>query len=69
VEVALIKVQPAGDHIARKKNVLLSVVIEIPDADATAIVNVYDIEGIDGIIFRDPVIKGNPGSGGGNIFK
>jgi hypothetical protein len=69
VEVAFIKVQPARDHITRKKNVLQSIVIKIPDADPAAIINVYDVEGVDGIIFRDPVIKGNPGPGGGNVFK
>lgn len=67
--MAFIEIEFAGDHIARKEDILQTVVIEIADADAAAVVNVDDVERVEGIVFRDLVIESDPGCGGWDVLK
>jgi kynurenine formamidase len=61
MEMSPVQVKPAGDHIAREKNIRKAVVIEIADANPAAVIDVDDIQRVQGITFRNRVVECDTG--------
>ena len=57
------------DHISGKINILLAIIIEIADTYTTTIINIYNIQRIDGIILNNFVVKSDAGMRGRDFFK
>jgi hypothetical protein len=68
-QVALVEVQLVGHHVAGKVNVGPAVVVEVADADAPTVVNVFFRQDVKRVAFGDGVRKVNPGLVGGKQGK
>src|SRR5437868_15333097 len=59
MHVALVEIELIAYFITGEKNILQSVVIEIADGHTSAIIHIFEVQDIDGIIFCNGVGKMN----------
>ena len=62
------EVEPAGNKIARKDEIGVAVPVKVPNTDATTVVDVFEEEDVDGIVFGNGIDKINTSHSGKQVF-
>src|SRR5262249_279458 len=63
-EAAFVEIKSAGYPIAREEDILEAVIVKVADPHTAPVIDVDDVHRVEGIVFRDGIIKGDPCVGG-----
>src|SRR5581483_4005183 len=69
VKMSFVEIQFTGHRIPGEEDIGQAVVVEIPDADPAAVVDVHDVHRVDGVGFGYLVIESDPCAGGRQLFE
>jgi hypothetical protein len=69
LEITLIEIELIGHTIAGKIDIRAPIAVKVTDAYAAAIVQVGHVEGIDGVVLDNKVVKINAGMGRWDLFE